>query len=178
MNNSEIKGAVNAAWSAAGTKLFKLDINDDPKHDGIDIYPKTLDGELLGVSWRILPDVGIVARYADNLKDGTSEVIEEMNFKDADEIEKIFTDEFASLDETLQISLENGAAAKPEATRERRTPTIKLAALISKLQELRKDAGNVDVFINVPISATQSEERSIANVYNEGGYVAIYAEEA
>lgn len=108
MNNSEIKGAVNAAWSAAGTKLFKLDINDDPKHSGIDVYPKTMDGELCGVSWRILPDVGVIGRYADNLKDGTSEVIAELNFKDLDELEKIFTDEFASLDETLQISLENG----------------------------------------------------------------------
>ena len=101
MNNSKIKGAVNAAWSAAGTKLFKLDINDDPTHSGIDVYPKTMDGELCGVSWRILPDAGVIGRYADNLKDGTSEVVAELNFKDLDELEKIFTDEFAALDETL-----------------------------------------------------------------------------
>lgn len=104
MKDSEIKGAVNAAWSAAGTNLFKLDFNDGVKHSGVDVYPKTLDGELCGVSWRILPDVGVIVRYADNLKNGTSEIIEEVNFKDADDIERIFTDEFKSLDETLQLS--------------------------------------------------------------------------
>lgn len=94
MNTPEIKGAVNAAWSEQASIRFKLDFNDGVKHSGIDVYLKTLDGELCGVSWRILPDVGVIARYADNLKNGTSEIIEEMNFKDADDIERIFTDEF------------------------------------------------------------------------------------
>lgn len=331
ITSRDIQKAARAAWSAAGTKLFKLDINDDATHNGIDVYPKTMDGESCGVSWRILPDAGVIARYADNLNDGASEVIEKMNFKDADDIERIFTDEFASLDETLQIALDNGgweklgdfvnkayalqkgapnaereddgtgkevdpriaeiielvprdgkwtrlleadisskmddvlwdalgdayhiagahvgdedasrydldvdydgckvtlrafngdygkymnvfvlydggnnygtaytpelktlgnlkavidqtckaAKADAEASESRkgegRTPSIKMDALISKLQKLRKDVGNVDIRINVPVSPMQSEERPIVDVFDEGGYVAIYAGEA
>lgn len=108
MKNSEIKGAVNAAWSAAGTNLFKLDFNDGVKHSGVDVYPKTLDGELCGTSWRILLNVGIIARYADNIKNGMSDVVEELPFEDIDGIERVFTCEFKSLDKTLRLSLENG----------------------------------------------------------------------
>ena len=116
MKNSEIKGAVNAAWSASAISLFKLDIIVQD-FSAVDVYPKTPDGELCGVSWRILPDDGVIVRYADNLKTGGSEIIEEMNFKDADDIERIFTDEFKSLDETLQLSLENGGPEMGVTTR-------------------------------------------------------------
>lgn len=68
--------------------------------------------------------------------------------------------------------------ARTENKEEGRMPTVKLDDLIGKLQKLRKDTGNVNVLINVPVSDMQSEERSIKNVYDEDGYVAIYAGEA
>lgn len=108
VGNADAKTAVQTALQAVGPKLFKCDINDDLVHSGIDVYPKTMDGELCGVSWRILPDAGVIGRYADNRKNGTSEIVDELPFKTAADIETIFKDEFASLDETLQISLENG----------------------------------------------------------------------
>lgn len=74
----------------------------------------------------------------------------------------------------LKFVEKNEDAAKSE----RGASTISIDTLISKLQGLRKEAGNVDVRINVPTSSIQSEERPISNVYDEGGYVAIYAGEA
>lgn len=76
------------------------------------------------------------------------------------------------------IAARRVADERKTAKLERGSATISLDTLISKLQGLRKDVGNVDVRINVPVSSTQSEERPINNVYDEGGYVAIYAGEA
>jgi len=108
VTNDAAKSAVTSAYSESGAKLFTCDMDDDQRHSGIDVFPKTLDGALCGVSWRILPDAGVVARYADNVMNGTSEIVAELSFTTADDLKGLFKDEFASLNDTLQIGQDSG----------------------------------------------------------------------
>ena len=94
-----IKSAIMAAWSAAGVRNFKINIRENPA--SIDVLPKTLDGNDMDVSWRILPKLGKVAQYADNLTTGNSEIEREMDFTSDDDLEALFTEEFKVLDETI-----------------------------------------------------------------------------
>lgn len=93
------KAAVMAAWSAAGVRNFKIDIQQNSRN--IDVLPKTLDGNDIDVSWRIVPDADKVFQYADDLTTGNSEIEREMDFLSDDDLETIFTEEFKTLDETI-----------------------------------------------------------------------------
>lgn len=108
MENIAIKAAVRAAWSAAKVKYFRVDFRDT--HPGeLNVYPVTSDGKDVGPFWGVSPDKGIVYQYSPAWDDsGKDEVVREMKFKDADDIEKIFTDESIAMDDTLEISIENG----------------------------------------------------------------------
>lgn len=108
MENIAIKAAVKAAWSSAKVKYFRVDFRDT--HPGeLNVYPVTSDGKDVGPFWGVSPDKGIVYQYSPAWDDsGKDEVVREMKFKDADDIEKIFTDEFIAMDDTLEVSIDNG----------------------------------------------------------------------
>ena len=110
MENVAIKAAVKAAWSAAKVKYFRIDFRDT--HPGeLNVYPVTSDGKDVGPFWGVSPDKGIVYQYSPAWDDsGKDEVVREMKFKDVDGIEEIFTDEFIAMDDTLEVSIENGGA--------------------------------------------------------------------
>lgn len=108
MENVAIKAAVKAAWSAAKVKYFRIDFRNT--HPGeLNVYPVTSDGKDVGPFWGVSPDKGIVYQYSPAWDDsGNDEVVREMKFKDVDGIEEIFTDEFTAMDDTLEVSIENG----------------------------------------------------------------------
>lgn len=114
-----IKSAVMAAWSGAGVKNFKLDIQRND-YD-LDVYSKTLDGTPTGTSWRILPIEGSVVRYTDNLTNGDTEVAADIPYITEDDVERIFTDEFKRLDDDMSegyVSKEgNWGANNPDGFR-------------------------------------------------------------
>lgn len=91
--------AVKAAWSSAGVTNFK--IHSDRSGKSLDVWPTTLEGNFCDVSWRIMPARGVVVQYADD-KNGSCEIEREIPFTGADAVEKIFTDEFKSLDDVLE----------------------------------------------------------------------------
>ena len=108
---TEIKAAIKAAWSAAEAKWFRLNFQESTER--LDVYPIASDNEGVGVNWGVLPERSIIAQYATDLRTGNSEIEREMPYKDLDELEKIFVDEFKSMDETLEIGAENGADIHP-----------------------------------------------------------------
>lgn len=108
---TEIKAAIRAAWSAAEAKWFRLDFKESDER--LDVLPIASDNEGVGVSWGVLPERSTIAQYAEDLRTGASEVVREMTYKDLDDLEKIFIDEFKSMDETLEVGADNGADIHP-----------------------------------------------------------------
>lgn len=108
---TEIKAAIKAAWSAAEAKWFRLDFKESPKR--LDVYPIASDNEGVGVNWGVLPERNTIVQYTTDLRTGNSEVESETPYKDLDELEKIFVDEFKAMDETLEVGAENGADIHP-----------------------------------------------------------------
>lgn len=108
MENVAIKAAVKAAWSAAKVKYFRIDFRNT--HPGeLNVYPVTSDGKDVGPFWGVSADKSIVYQYSPAWDDsGKDEVVREMKFKNVDGIEEIFTDEFTAMDDTLEVSIENG----------------------------------------------------------------------
>lgn len=96
------KAAVTAAWSGAGVKNFKIDIRiNEEEPPTLDVRPKTLDGKDIDVSWRLLPNIMKIAQYSISPV-GNHTIEREMDFATEDDVEKIFTDEFKSLDDVLE----------------------------------------------------------------------------
>ena len=96
------KAAVTAAWSGAGVKNFKIDVRiNEEEPPTLDVRPKTLDGKDIDVSWRLLPNVMKIAQYSISPV-GNHTIEREMDFATEDDVEKIFTDEFKSLDDVLE----------------------------------------------------------------------------
>lgn len=108
---TEIKAAIKAAWSAAEAKWFRLDFREATER--LDVYPIASDNEGVGVNWGVLPERNTIVQYATDLRTGNSEIEREMPYKDLDELEKIFVDEFKSMDETLEVGADNGADIHP-----------------------------------------------------------------
>lgn len=108
---TEIKAAIKTAWSAAGAKWFRLDFQESAER--LDVYPIASDNEGVGVNWGVLPERNTIVQYATDFRTGNSTIEREMPYKDLDELEKIFVDEFKSMDETLEIGAENGAEIHP-----------------------------------------------------------------
>lgn len=108
---TEIKAAIKAAWSAAEAKWFRLDFQESTER--LDIYPIASDNEGVGVNWGVLPERNTIVQYATDFRTGNSEIEREMPYKDLDELENIFVDEFKSMDETLEIGAKNGADIHP-----------------------------------------------------------------
>lgn len=108
---NDYKAAIKAAWSAAGVKWFRLDFQESSER--LDVYPIASDNEGVGVNWGVLPEHSTIVQYTTDLRTGNSEIEREMPYKDLDELEKIFVDEFISMDETLEIGAENGADIHP-----------------------------------------------------------------
>lgn len=104
---TEIKAAIKAAWSAAEVKWFRLDLRESTER--LDVYPIASDNEKVGVDWGVLPKFNTIAQYATDFRTGNSEIEREIPYKDLDDLEKIFVDEFTAMDETLEIGAENGA---------------------------------------------------------------------
>jgi hypothetical protein len=104
---TEIKAAIKAAWSAAEVKWFRLDFRE--YQERLNVYPIASDNEGVGVNWGVLPERNLIVQYATAFRAGKSDDEREIPYKDLDELEKIFTDEFKSMDETLAIGAENGA---------------------------------------------------------------------
>lgn len=108
---TEIKAAIKAAWSAAEVKWFRLDFRE--YQERLNVYPIASDNEGVGVNWGVLPERNLIVQYATSFRAGKSDDEREIPYKDLDELEKIFTDEFKSMDETLEIGAENGADIHP-----------------------------------------------------------------
>jgi hypothetical protein len=108
---NDYKAAIKAAWSAAEVKWFRLDFQESSER--LDVYPIASDNEGVGVDWGVLPDHSTIVQYTTDLRTGNSEIEREMPYKDLDELEKIFVDEFMSMDETLEIGVANGADIHP-----------------------------------------------------------------
>lgn len=108
---AEIRAAIKAAWSAAEAKWFRLDFQESTER--LDIYPIASDNEGVGVNWGVLPERNTIVQYATDFRTGNSEIEREMPYKDLDELEEIFVDEFKSMDETLEIGAKNGADIHP-----------------------------------------------------------------
>jgi hypothetical protein len=108
---TEIKAAIKAAWSAAEVKWFRLDFRE--YQERLNVYPIASDNEGVGVNWGVLPERNLIVQYATAFRAGKSDDEREIPYKDLDELEKIFTDEFKSMDETLEIGAENGADIHP-----------------------------------------------------------------
>ena len=108
---TEIKAAIKAAWSAAEAKWFRLDFQESTER--LDVYPIASDNEGVGVNWGVLPERNTIVQYATDLRTGNSEIEREMPYKDLDELEEIFVDEFKSMDETLEVGADNGADIHP-----------------------------------------------------------------
>lgn len=108
---TEIKAAIKAAWSEAEAKWFRLDFREATER--LDVYPIASDNEGVGVNWGVLPARNIIAQYATDLRTGDNQIEREMPYKDLDELEKIFVDEFKSMDETLEVGADNGADIHP-----------------------------------------------------------------
>lgn len=134
MNN--YKAAVKAAWSAAGVKNFKID-HSDGSNKSLNVWPKTLDGNFYDVSWRIMPALGVVVQYADD-KNGNSTIEREIPFKDTDDVEEIFTDEFKSLDAVI----DDGKPAKTETAPDDYARDNFLEGALD-YAEIKDDNGNV-----------------------------------
>lgn len=108
---TEIKAAIKAAWSAAEAKWFRLDFREATER--LDVYPIASDNEGVGVNWGVLPERNTIVQYATDLRTGDNQIEREMSYKDLDELEKIFVDEFKSMDETLEVGADNGADIHP-----------------------------------------------------------------
>lgn len=108
---TEIKAAIKAAWSAAEAKWFRLDFREATER--LDVYPIASDNEGVGVNWGVLPERNTIVQYATDLRTGDNQIEREMPYKDLDELEKIFVDEFKSMDETLEVGADNGADIHP-----------------------------------------------------------------
>jgi len=108
---TEIKAAIKAAWSAAEVKWFRLDFRE--YQERLNVYPIVSDNEGVGVNWGVLPERNLIVQYATAFRAGKSDDEREIPYKDLDELEKIFTDEFKAMDETLEIGAENGADIHP-----------------------------------------------------------------
>lgn len=108
---TEIKAAIKAAWSAAEVKWFRLDFRE--YQERLNVYPIASDNDGVGVNWGVLPERNLIVQYATAFRAGKSDDEREIPYKDLDELEKIFTDEFKSMDETLEIGAENGADIHP-----------------------------------------------------------------
>lgn len=108
---TEIKAAIKAAWSAAEAKWFRLDFREATER--LDVYPIASDNEGVGVNWGVLPARNTIVQYATDLRTGDNQIEREMPYKDLDELEKIFVDEFKSMDETLEVGADNGADIHP-----------------------------------------------------------------
>ncbi len=121
---TEIKAAIKAAWSAAEAKWFRLDFREATER--LDVYPIASDNEGVGVNWGVLPGRNTIVQYATDLRTGNNEVEREMPYKDLDELEEIFVDEFKSMDETLEVGADNGADIHPlaEATAPKEVDTV------------------------------------------------------
>lgn len=108
---TEIKAAIKAAWSAAEVKWFRLDFRE--YQERLNVYPIASDNEGVGVNWGVLPERNLIVQYTTSFRAGNSDDEREIPYKDLDELEKIFTDEFKSMDETLEIGAKNGADIHP-----------------------------------------------------------------
>ena len=108
---TEIKAAIKAAWSVAEAKWFRLNFQESTER--LDVYPIASDNEGVGVNWGVLPERNTIVQYATDFRTGNSEVEREMQYKDLDELKKIFVDEFKSMDETLEVGADNGADIHP-----------------------------------------------------------------
>ena len=145
---TEIKAAIKAAWSAAEAKWFRLDFQESTER--LDVYPIASDNEGVGVNWGVLPGRSTIVQYATDFRTGNSEIEREMPYKDLDELEKIFVDEFKAMDETLEIGAENGADIHPLAEKSEGTDSFshvwELQAQQAKetLEELTKRFGDAD----------------------------------
>ena len=114
MAMNDYKAAVKAAWSAAGVKNFKID-HSDGSNKVLNVWPKTLDGNFYDVYWSIMPALGVVIQYSTEVG-GDKNIEREIPFKDADEIETIFTDEFKNLDAVMDDG--NPSQSKESKTEE------------------------------------------------------------
>lgn len=161
---TEIKAAIKAAWSAAEAKWFRLDFREATER--LDVYPIASDNEGVGVNWGVLPERNTIVQYATDLRTGDNQVEREMPYKDLDELEKIFVDEFKSMDETLEVGADNGADIHPlteSAPKEVNTVLKKNAPkLIDILNSKFKAAG-----FDVGLKLTDPENAS----FSDGWYL-------
>ncbi len=145
---TEIKAAIKAAWSAAEAKWFRLDFQESTER--LDVYPITSDNGGVGVNWGVLPERSTIVQYATDFRTGNSEIEREMPYKDLDELEKIFVDEFKAMDETLEVDAENGADIHPLTEKSEGAASFshvwELQAQQAKetLEELTKRFGDAD----------------------------------
>lgn len=106
---SEIKAAASAAWSASNAKDFKLDITSTP--EAVKIHAKSPNGEdNIGVYWKVkMPpkdsqDTPLTIEQYTTWSPDSDAPERTWDVADYDALENSFTDEFASLQETLDIS--------------------------------------------------------------------------
>lgn len=106
---TKIKAAASAAWSASNAKDFKLDITSTP--EAVKIHAKSPDGEdNIGVYWKVKtppkdsPDTALTIEQYTTWSSDSDAPERTWDVADYDELENSFTDEFASLQETLDIS--------------------------------------------------------------------------
>lgn len=106
---SKIKAAASAAWSASNAKDFKLDITSTP--EAVKIHAKSPDGEdNIGVYWKVKTppkdsqDATLtIEQYTTWLPDSDAPE-RTWTVTGYDVLENSFTDEFVSLQETLDVS--------------------------------------------------------------------------
>lgn len=98
VKTKDVQAAAKDVFDEISPKLFKIEFVDND--DSLDIYPKTPNGGAIDVSWRVLPDLGVLAQYADDFHGGSA-VERELRFNDLAKLKAILIDEFESLEETL-----------------------------------------------------------------------------
>lgn len=98
VKTEDAQTVVKDAFDEISPKLFKIEFVDN--EDSLDIYPKTPNGATIDVSWRVLPDLGVLAQYADDFHGGST-IEREIQFADLDELKAVMVDEFNALEETL-----------------------------------------------------------------------------
>lgn len=106
---SQVKAAATAAWSASNAKDFKLDITSTPEE--VKIHAKSPDGEdNIGVYWKVKraskdsQDTPLTIEQYTTWPSDSNDPERTWDVADYDALENSFTDEFASLQETLDIS--------------------------------------------------------------------------
>ena len=104
-----IKAAASAAWSASNAKDFKLDITSTPEE--VKIHAKSPNGEdNIGVYWKVkMPskdsqDAPLTVEQYTTWPSDSDAPERTWTVTDYDALENSFTDEFVSLQETLDVS--------------------------------------------------------------------------